>query len=247
MKVITWNCNMAFRKKAETILDYKPDILVIQECEHPDKLVFGPGIKKYSDACWFGTNQHKGLGIFSFGKYRITQSGEHHAAIKMVVPLSVTGGEFDFTLFAIWANNPDDPDGQYVEQVWKALQYYADRIGSKTMLIGDFNSNTIWDRKYRTGNHSHVVQALEEKGIFSCYHVHHKQVQGKEKHPTFYLYRHKDKKYHLDYCFISSDMKANLKKVVIGKHAFWKQYSDHVPMMISFHKFEKANTTGDQG
>jgi exonuclease III len=36
MKIITWNCNMAFRKKADWILQYEPDILIIPECEHPE-------------------------------------------------------------------------------------------------------------------------------------------------------------------------------------------------------------------
>lgn len=31
---------MAFRKKAEFILAYKPDIVVISECENPEKLKF---------------------------------------------------------------------------------------------------------------------------------------------------------------------------------------------------------------
>ena len=29
MKIITWNCNMAFRKKAALILKHKPDILIV--------------------------------------------------------------------------------------------------------------------------------------------------------------------------------------------------------------------------
>lgn len=33
MKVITWNCNMAFRKKDANILSYKPDLLIVPECE----------------------------------------------------------------------------------------------------------------------------------------------------------------------------------------------------------------------
>ena len=31
---------MAFRKKADFILTHKPDILIVPECEHPDKLKF---------------------------------------------------------------------------------------------------------------------------------------------------------------------------------------------------------------
>jgi exonuclease III len=64
MKIITWNCNMAFRKKAAVILAHKPDILIVPECEHPDKLIFNAGIFQPTDVLWFGTNQHKGLGIF---------------------------------------------------------------------------------------------------------------------------------------------------------------------------------------
>lgn len=39
MKIITWNCQGAFRNKADAIFVHKPDILVIQECEYVDKLV----------------------------------------------------------------------------------------------------------------------------------------------------------------------------------------------------------------
>lgn len=40
MRIITWNCNMAFRKKADFVLTYKPDILIVPECEYPENLVF---------------------------------------------------------------------------------------------------------------------------------------------------------------------------------------------------------------
>ncbi len=38
MKIITWNCNMAFREKGEFIVSRTPDILIVPEFEHPDKL-----------------------------------------------------------------------------------------------------------------------------------------------------------------------------------------------------------------
>ena len=64
MKIITWNCNMAFRKKADFILTYKPDILIVPECENLDKLKFDLNKPKPTDMLWFGTNENKGLGIF---------------------------------------------------------------------------------------------------------------------------------------------------------------------------------------
>lgn len=235
MKIITWNCNMAFRKKAHLLLKYDPDIVIVPECESPEKLKFDEATRKPTDIIWFGSNPNKGLGIFSYSHFRFKVARDHHIGIKTVVPVIVKGGSYDFNLYAIWANNPGDPDGQYVEQVWKALQYYDKKLKrKKTMLAGDFNSNTIWDKKYRTGNHSHVVERLSKKHITSCYHLHHQQLQGKEKHPTFYLYKHKNKPYHLDYCFASKDMTDRISSVEIGKHRYWMKYSDHVPVIITF-------------
>lgn len=226
---------MAFRKKADFILDYKPDILIVPECEHPDKLLFPVNTLKPTDVLWFGKNQNKGLAIFSYSDYRFKVIDIHNQDLQMIIPISVTGGQFDFNLFAIWANNPNDIDGQYVEQIWKAVHYYdALMSNTKTILIGDFNSNKIWDRKYRKSNHSHVVKFLEDKGILSTYHLHHKQVQGMEEHPTLYMYRHQNKPYHIDYCFVSKDMAEKLLSVEIGDYHSWIKYSDHVPVIVTF-------------
>ncbi|MBS1935826.1 MAG: endonuclease/exonuclease/phosphatase family protein, partial [Bacteroidetes bacterium] len=216
-------------------LTHKPDILVVPECEHISKFKFDTKTPEPSDMLWFGDNQNKGLGIFSYGNYKLKLRRNHNPELKLIIPVSVSNDEFNLTLFAIWANNPADPDGQYVEQVWKAIKHYNRYLtDQKTILIGDFNSNTIWDRKYREGNHSNVVKKLEKKGIISSYHFYHKQIQGKEQHPTFYLYKHKDKPYHLDYCFVSSDIAEKIEAVEIGEHEYWMKYSDHVPLSMTF-------------
>ena len=225
---------MAFRKKANFILAHQPDILVVPECEHPGKLLFPVNTPKPTDTLWFGNNQNKGLAIFSYSKSRFTVLDNHNRDLRMIIPIAVTGGQFDFNLFAIWANNPTDRDGHYIEQVWKAVHHYDSLLtNTKTILIGDFNSNTIWDRKHRVSNHSNVVKLLEDKGIFSTYHLHHKQTQGTEKHPTLYMYRHKDKPYHLDYCFVSADLAKRLRSVEIGEFDFWSKYSDHMPVIVT--------------
>ncbi len=100
--------------------------------------------------------------------------------------------------------------------------------------MGDFNSNTIWDRPRRIGNHSAVVERLAEKDIYSIYHKHLKQEQGKENHPTFFLQKNKNKPYHLDYCFASTGIFDKLKKLEIGTFENWITCSDHVPLIIKF-------------
>jgi exodeoxyribonuclease III len=225
---------MAFRKKAGYILKHQPDILIIPECEHPDKLKFDRGTIIPTDIFWYGTNLNKGLGVFSYSNFKFTLLDIHNSDFKNILPLSVKG-EIDFTLFAIWANNPHDEDGSYITQVWKAIDYYDHFLSdNRTILVGDFNSNTIWDKNYREGNHSAVVKKLEDKKIFSTYHKFYGHEQGKEEHPTLFMYRHQDKPYHIDYCFASIDFIEKLTNVEVGLYDDWTHCSDHKPLFVTF-------------
>lgn len=106
--------------------------------------------------------------------------------------------------------------------------------GERIILAGDFNSNTIWDKPRREGNHTTVVNFLKKRNIFSTYHHYHNQIQGEEQDNTFYLFRHEDKRYHIDYCFASTHFMNRLQAVEVGKYHYWKQYSDHVPLIVAF-------------
>jgi exonuclease III len=235
MKLIAWNCNMAYRKKAAAIISHQPDIVVVPECECTEKLHFGTGVALPTDMLWHGANMHKGLGIFSYSNYRFELLDCHNPAFKNILPIAVTGGKVDFILFAIWANHPADKDGAYITQVWKAIHHYEELLrGKKIILAGDFNSNTIWDRPRREGNHSAMVKKLEAKNIFSTYHHFHQQVQGREAHPTQFMYRHQNKPYHLDYCFASSFFIKKLKAVEVGTFDNWNLFSDHAPLVVTF-------------
>lgn len=216
---------MAFRKKAYVILRYRPDILVVPECEHPDKLIFKEDVPKPTDTLWFGSNRNKGLAIFSYSDLKFKVLEVYNENLRMVIPIQVTGEQVEFNLFAIWAYNPNDMDGRYIEQVRKAIIDYDEILSNnQTIMIGDFNSNTIWDKKHRASNDSNAVKLLEEKNIFSLYHLYQKQVQGKEQHPTYFMYRHLHRPYHIDYCFASANFASRLKAVEVGDFDFWKTY-----------------------
>jgi hypothetical protein len=226
---------MAYRKKAAFILSQKPDIAIIPECEHPDKLKFVPGVRIPTDILWCGKSFNKGLGIFSYSDYKFSLHNNYNPEFKNILPVIVTGGKIDFTLFAIWANNPEDKGYEYIGQVWKALNYYDDLLrDEKTILAGDFNSNTIWDKPRREGNHSTVVALLESKKIYSTYHRFFNQQQGREKHNTLFMYRHPDKAYHIDYCFTSADFIEKIADVKVGTHKKWGKLSDHTPLTVTF-------------
>jgi exodeoxyribonuclease III len=235
MTIITWNCNMAFRRKANIILAYKPDVLVIQECEHPSKINFTQHSQQPTTIIWVGDNNNKGLGIFLYNGFTGTLHKNYTNNIKYVAPISIKHNTKRFTLFAIWANNPADKDGAYVTQIWKALANYKKLIRkTNTILTGDFNSNTIWDRPRREGNHSTVVKTLAKKSIGSTYHTFYNQIQGKEADATWFLHRNHKKPYHLDYCFAASNMLQHLKQVQVGNYKHWLQFSDHMPVISTF-------------
>lgn len=226
---------MAFRKKASFILEYKPDILIVPECEHPDKLIFTKSTPLPTDTFWFGENLNKGLGVFSYSNYKFKLLEIHNPEIKTILPILVTDGKFDFLLFAIWAYNPNDNYYKYIGQVWKAILYYENIFkGRSIILAGDFNSNVLWDKLKRRISHTMVVEKLKSLNIFSTYHSHFNYEQGKELDPTYFMYRHIDKPYHIDYCFASMDLINKLESVEVGIYNDWTEYSDHKPLMVSF-------------
>lgn len=235
MKIITWNCNMAFRKKADFILKSNPDILVVPECEHPDKLKFTKGTPLPKDMFWYGTNYNKGLAVFSYSDFKIELIETHNPEIKTILPLRITNGKFNFILFAIWAYNPNDLYYKYIGQVWKAIEYYEKLIVEENViLIGDFNSNAIWDKLKRRISHSMVVEKLKTLNISSAYHEYLNQIQGQEIDPTYFMYRHQDKPYHIDYCFASANLMEKLTAVDVGAYEEWTMHSDHKPLSLTF-------------
>jgi len=224
---------MAFRKKADLILAHQPDILIVPECEHPDKFL-NPELNAAS-VLWYGSNKNKGLAVFSFGEYQLSLMSIHDEDIKIVCPIAVTGGEVDFCLLAAWAQRTTDYDYRHIGQIWKAVHHYEDILKEdKIIIAGDFNSNVIWDKNHRLASHSMTVKKLSDMNIQSVYHTHHLQIQGNELHPTFHLYRHENKPYHIDYCFASEYFIKKLVSVDVGSFEDWGKHSDHTPLSVTF-------------
>lgn len=235
MKLISWNCQGAFRKKADAILSLSPDILIVQECEHPDRLSLGVKNKLPNDYYWHGDNLSKGIGIYSYSEFKFELLPSFNPVFKFILPFRVTGQGQTITLFAIWAmGNKENYLARYIGQIWLAINYYSDLLNDSTILIGDFNSNKIWDYKDRVGNHSDVVRKLAANNIHSVYHQQFNFEYGKEEHPTFFLQRNKNKPYHIDYCFASSKLSEKLTSIEIGSYDIWRTHSDHSPLIVKF-------------
>jgi len=237
MRIIEWNCQGAFRKKNENIFSYNPDILIISECENENKLKFGKLTPKPSDFFWYGDNENKGIGIFSYSNYRFELMREFNPKFRYIIPLKVTNDKQSFLLFGIWAmGNKENHEARYIGQIWLAINYYTELFKNETILVGDFNSNKIWDYKERVGNHTDVVKFLEKKNIESLYHLKNQEEQGKENIATFYMYRKLEKPYHIDYCFASEQITKNGYDFSILNTNDWIKFSDHIPIKIEFNK-----------
>ncbi|PWL27167.1 MAG: exonuclease [Fluviicola sp. XM-24bin1] len=232
MRIVEWNSQGAFRKKIDHVLSLNPDLLIVPECESETKLSLGVQTPKPNDFLWYGDSPNKGIGIFSYSDYKFELLPAFNPNFRFILPIKVSNKEGAFLLFAIWAmDNKEYPEARYIGQIWLALNFYSSLLSLPTIITGDFNSNKIWDEKERVGNHTDVVNFLSVKNILSTYHEQEGENQGEELHPTFHMYRKKERPYHIDYLFASHQFRRG-SSLKLGQYDEWKELSDHVPLIF---------------
>jgi len=107
-------------------------------------------------------------------------------------------------------------------------------------LIGDFNSNKIWDTKDIIANHTDVVEFLKLFDIESVYHRQFNEEQGKETQNTFFMNRKFEKPYHIDYVFASNRVTKMGFKLSLESWDNWREKSDHVPLIFDINSFDTS-------
>lgn len=149
--------------------------------------------------------------------------------LELFLPCLING---EFQFLGIWTKAANSKAFRYIGQLWLYLQIHKkDLKKTKQIICGDFNSNSMWDSWDRWWNHSDVVKELSAIGIKSLYHTQSKEQQGKESQPTFYMHRNLEKKYHIDYSFVSEDLLSKSTVQILDAER-WIQFSDHIPMEI---------------
>ena len=233
MKIITWNCNMAFRKKFEPILVQRPDVLLLQECEGEAKLAEALKDAPVNQIIWYGKNPHKGTAAISFHDTQIKLRKDHDPEFEFIVPYISKNKGKRIDLYNIWAMpHQTDRKKDYVGQIYGALHLYGKKLKKDSILMGDFNSNAIWDNKNKIGNHEDIVRILADYGIHSLYHKQNNIAHGKEPDPTLFLLKKQNKPYHMDYCFASQSLISKKTNIAIGAHDDWIKLSDHMPVVV---------------
>jgi exonuclease III len=233
MKIVTWNCNGALRNKFEHLKVFDADIYIIQECENPDLTSHIEYKEWANNHLWIGDSKNKGIGIFAKNDFKLkkcdwTNDFKNHA-VKYFLPCLINE---KIQILAVWTHKNNSPNFGYIGQFWKYIQVNKSKFND-IIIAGDLNSNAIWDQWDRWWNHSDVVNELNEIGVESLYHKFHKESQGKESQPTFYLHRNLAKPYHIDYCFASRKFVDKLEDCNVGKFDEWKHLSDHSPLIVT--------------
>lgn len=229
ISLISWNCNGAFRKKVEYLKPLDTELWVIQEAEDPKE-----STKAYQELIgenyiWIGSNKNKGLLVVSTVEEKVLfLDWDNPENLQMFIPFVFKEQVF----LAAWTKQADSPTFGYIGQLWKYIKQNKHLFERhRPIIVGDLNSNVIWDKWDRWWNHSDIVRILEGMGIKSLYHHVTSDIEGKEKQPTFFLHRKVEKAYHIDYCFVPKPYQKN-SMLEIGSHEKWIEYSDHLPMII---------------
>lgn len=236
MKLVTWNAAMRFRDKIEEVFPFAADILVVPECEAPEKWRKSNNLQAINQFLWYGDNLNKGIGIMTLNNtYQIGLHPSYNEDFRYIVPLIVSG-EQDFILLAVWSQNTKKQFESYIGQIYLALKYYESLLEMPCVIIGDWNSNKIFDYIKRVGTHSEVVDLLKNEGITSVYHYYFNEDHGQESIPTHYFRKEKARPFHLDFLFASETFLNRLSHFEIGSYEKWINLSDHVPLCAVFDK-----------
>lgn len=232
MKFITWNASMRFRDKIDNILPFNADILVIPECEAPEKWRGKNHQKEINQFLWFGDNLNKGIGILNLNDdYNIKIHPSYNKDFRYIIPLIVTGKQ-SFLLFAVWSQLTKSKFDSYIGQIFLALKYYESLLKEPCIIAGDWNSNKIFDHIKRVGTHSDVVDFLEKVNIRSTYHHLINEEHGFERQPTHYFRKDKASPFHIDFIFASESILNQTSKLEIGLYKDWIKLSDHMPIFM---------------
>lgn len=223
MKIISWNANCKFREKYKEILKLEADIYVIQECENPETCKDQEYQLITRNGFWTGGINYKGLMVFSPNQtIKLTSLNWDIQNFRYFIPVRVND---NFNLVGAWACDP------YIQEFYDFITHIKDKLNNEIIIIGDLNSNPIFDKdNEKSGKtHSRIVKELKQYEIEDIYHCKTGDIQGKEKTPTFFMYRHLDKPFHIDHCFSNPN---NVKEMTIHARWQWLSLSDHVPLEI---------------
>lgn len=242
MRIIVWNVSKAAHLDLPLLRELAPDLAVVPECAKDLRR----DLANDETMAWCGRSESSGLAALGFGAYSVKRYGSRPIVDEWVMPVAVTG-PMSFNLLAVWADmsrtkmrrheQTPDPFGP-LRLALRANKQFLRK--GPTVVAGDFNNHPQWDKPLQRWNHSYAIADLESLELRSAYHAHHRCKPGAEEHPTFYMYKDRERPYHIDWCFVPNDWLIN--SVAVGDYETYCRKggpSDHAPLIVDI-----TTTTG---
>lgn len=229
MKIITWNCNGKFSESFKEIKKENADIYVIPECEDPSQSESEEYVEFASNHFWIGDNKNRGLGIFARDGVKLDLVDLDDGGLRYFIPVRV---DDTFNLLGVWTN-PDMKGNKVIQYPKEITQYCelndsSDFFNGDMIVCGDFNCDASL-KSTHARNVFEMIDMMSEIGLVDTYHYLTGEKQGEETQPTFYMYRHRDKPWHLDHVFASE---GRIGELEIGDEDRWLEESDHLPLIF---------------
>lgn len=215
----TWNCQSGLDAHWDAIRALDAEVLTVQECgSHTEDQARDEGW-----ACeWQAGGWHKGLAVLVKPPFRIEKREESEPYwISTVVD-----GPRRFRFVGFWAMTPSHTGFDYPQQAKRLIEALP-RDDLPTVVAGDFNAS-------RSRRHLANVKRLNDRGLFSAYHVARGVQHTMEADPTSYFRWQESRPYHMDFVFVPEQWA--IEKVDVGTFADYSApggMSDHVPVIVS--------------
>ncbi|MFK7771880.1 MAG: hypothetical protein AB8F94_07060 [Saprospiraceae bacterium] len=236
MRILSWNCNMAFRSKIEITKQWNPDLLIIQECESLEKFRKSNLDFDEDNFLWFGDNPNKGLAIISTNKnIQLKTSSIEVENNRWFIPIETSN---NLKFVAVWSmNKRKNKVIDYIAPTYRTIEDNLDVFKNSDFIIGDFNNNKTFDKRhskrYEKGTFVHILKLLNELNFASVYHTKKKEALGEESIPTLIWRKNFETVYHVDYCFLKKELFQKLDEFKIIDDKKLISSSDHYPILFS--------------
>jgi len=231
MRIVCWNCNGKFRTKWRVLFESIPnaDIYIVAECEDPDFYNDSEYRNIFTKGFHAGTPDYfmKGIGVFSFNGHKLQRIKCNYSSKFMMLGYAPFKVDNSQKIIAVW------PHDKYVEEMIDFLSLNESLITKDLVIIGDTNSNSIFNRLHpKEKNHDAMVAWLRQKGLVDAYNHLTGEEEGKESIPTFYQWRHDDKPFHIDRAFVNPQILKSFTIIPKQEHSKWLNISDHIPVIL---------------
>lgn len=223
MKLIAWNVQRKSVGFVEELLKsqgLEPDLLVLSEVKRPE-------VADNASAVWIG-GEGPGLAVIVREGLTIHPEPENEGAPPYVRAFAVRG-KVNFRLIAGWPVKRGEYKDYHKILMESLARFCPTTCSGPTVFAGDLNTSTGVQTQEKT--HPAFVARAAEHGLVSAYHHHSGEGFGRESTPTYLDGSRKGMGFHIDYCFVSSDLLGSTR-VVIPRPEGWPKASDHLPLIV---------------